>query len=96
MAGGTNSPGISRRPWERPVQGILARSRGVVPIRPVQQLAPGEPGVEPPERPGVGAAGVRADGGLDQPARGLSRSADRGLFGVGPGGPIIHVNGNYR
>ena len=50
------------------------------------ELAPVEPGVEPPQRAGVGAAGVRADGGLDQAAPGLRRAADRGLFGVGPGG----------
>ena len=49
--------------------------------------------VEPPERAGVGPSGVWADGGLDQPARGLSRLADRGLFGVDPGGRIIHVKG---
>ena len=62
----------------------------------VVELAAVEPGVEPPERARVGAARVRADGGLDQAARGLCRTADRGLFGVDPGGTIIHVNGNYR
>ena len=62
----------------------------------VVELAAVEPGVEPPERAGVGAARVRADGGLDQPARGLSRSTDRGLCGLGPGGRSIHVKGNAR
>ena len=62
----------------------------------VVELASVEPGVQPPERAGVRAAGVRADGGLDQAAGGRSRPADRGLFGVGPGGRILHVNGNYR
>ena len=62
----------------------------------IVELPPVEPGVEPPERAGVGPPGVRADGGLDQPARGRRHAADRGLFGVDPGGPIIHVNGNYR
>ena len=51
----------------------------------VVELAAIEPGVEPPERAGVGAAGVRADRGLDQAARGRRRPADRGLFGVDPG-----------
>ena len=32
----------------------------------------------------------------DQPASGLSRAAYRGLFGVDPGGPLIHDNGTYR
>ncbi len=52
-----------------------------------------EPGVEAAERAGVGPPGVRADGGLDQPSRGLRRVVDLGLFGVGPGGRIIHVKG---
>ena len=52
----------------------------------VVELAPVEPGVEPPERAGVGAVGVRADGGLDQAARGLRLAPDLGLCGVGPGG----------
>ena len=38
----------------------------------VVELAAVEPDVEPPERAGVGPSGVWADGGLDQPARGLS------------------------
>ena len=41
--------------------------------------------LEPPARPDVGAPRVRADGGLDQAARGRCRAADLGLFGVGPG-----------
>ena len=45
-----------------------------------------EPGVEPPQRAGVGAPGVLADGGLDQAARGRRGPADRGLFGVDPDG----------
>ena len=65
--------------------GEVRRQRCVV------ELAAVEPGVEPPERAGVGPSGVRADGGLDQPASGRSRAADLGLFGVDPGGPIIHV-----
>ena len=48
----------------------------------VVDLAAAEPGVEPAERAGVGPPGVRADGGLDEAARGLCRAADRGLFGV--------------
>ena len=52
----------------------------------VVELAAGEPGVEPPEHASVGPSGVRADGGLDQPVRGGRRPADRGLFGVDPGG----------
>ena len=52
-----------------------------------------EPGVEPPERPGVGPPGVRADGGLDQPARGLCRAADRGPGGVGSGRLILNDKG---
>ena len=55
----------------------------------VVELASVEPGVEPPERASVGPSGVRADGGLDQPERGLRRMADRGLGGVDPGGRII-------
>ena len=62
----------------------------------IVELPPVEPGVEPPERAGVGPPGVRADGGLDQPARGRCWPADRGLFGVDPDGGIIHVNGNAR
>ena len=50
--------------------------------------------VQSPQRAGVGPPGVLADGGLDQAARGLCRAADLGLFGVGPGGRIIHVKGN--
>ena len=61
--------------------------------RRVVELAAVEPGVEPPERAGVGPPGVRADGGLDQAARRLRRPPDRGLFGVGSGGRIIHVKG---
>ena len=57
----------------------------------IVELAAVEPGVQPPERAGIGAAGVRADGGLDQPVRGRRRAADRDLVGVDPGGPIIHV-----
>ena len=44
--------------------------------RHVVELAAVEPGVEPPQRAGVGAAGVRADGGLDQASRGRCRAAD--------------------
>ena len=64
--------------------------------RHIVELAPSSQASSPSERAGVGAAGVRADGGLDQAARGRRRAADCGLFGVGPGGPIIHVNGNAR
>ena len=39
----------------------------------VVDLAAAEPGVEPAERAGVGPPGVRADGGLDEAARGLCR-----------------------
>ena len=52
----------------------------------VVELAAVEPGVEAAERAGVGPSGVRADGGLDQAARGRCRTADSGLFGVDPGG----------
>ena len=62
----------------------------------IVELAGVEPGVEPSERPGVGPPGVRADGGLDQPARGRRWPLDRGLLGVDPGGPIIHVKGTGR
>ena len=62
----------------------------------VVELASGEPGVQPPERAGVGAACVRADGGLDPAARGLRRAADSGFCGVDPGGRIIHVKGTDR
>ncbi len=62
----------------------------------VVELAPVEPGVEAAERARVGAAGVRADGGLDPAARGRRRAADCGLVGVDPDGLIIHVKGNYR
>ena len=48
----------------------------------VVERPPVEPGVEPPERARVGAARVRADGGLDQAARGLSLAADRSLFAI--------------
>ena len=57
----------------------------------VVELAAVEPGIEAAERAGVGPPGVRADGGLDQAARGRRRPPDHGLFGVGPGGLIIHV-----
>ena len=60
----------------------------------VVELAAVEPGIEAAERAGVGPPGVRADGGLDQAARGRRRPPDHGLFGVGPGGLIIHVKGN--
>ena len=53
----------------------------------------GEPGVEAAERASIGPPGVRADRGLDQPARGRCRPSDLGLFGVGPGGRILHVKG---
>ncbi len=49
----------------------------------VIERAPGEPGVELTEGAGVGAAGVCADRGVDQAARGRCRAADRSLFGVG-------------
>ena len=62
----------------------------------VVELAAVEPGIEAAERAGVGPSGVRADGGLDQAPRGLRRAADRGLFGVDPGGRIIHVKGKER
>ena len=62
----------------------------------IVELAPVEPGVEAPQRPGVGSPGVLADGGLNQAARGPRRRPDRGLFRVDPGGLILHVNGNYR
>ena len=48
----------------------------------IVELAPVEPGVEPPERARVGSPRVRADGGLDEAARGLRRPFDRGLFGA--------------
>ena len=60
----------------------------------VVELAAVEPGVEPPQRAGVGAAGVLADGGLDQAPCGRRGPPDRGLCGVDPGGPIIHDEGN--
>ena len=52
----------------------------------VVELAPVEPGIEAPERTGVGPPRVLADGGLDQAARGRHGPPDRGLFGVDPGG----------
>ena len=45
----------------------------------VIELLAGEPGVELAERAGVGAAGVVAQRGVDQAARGRARRADRGL-----------------
>ena len=42
-----------------------------------------EPGIEPPERAGVGPPRVRADGGLDQAARGCRRPPERGSSGSG-------------
>ena len=62
----------------------------------VVELAAVEPSVEPLQRARVGAAGVLADGGLDQAARGRRRPSDRGLVGVDPGGQIIHVKGKER
>ena len=52
----------------------------------VVELAAVKPSVAAPERAGVGAARVRADGGVDQAARGRRLAADSGLFGVDPGG----------
>ena len=52
----------------------------------VVELAPVEPSVDPPQRPGVSPARVRTDGGLDQAARGRGRTTDLGLCGVDPGG----------
>ena len=60
--------------------------------RHIVELAAVEPGVQPPERPGVGPPGIRADGGLDEAARGRRGWPDRGLFGVDPGGLMIHVH----
>ena len=59
----------------------------------VVELPPVEPGVETPQRPGVGPAGVLADGSLDEAARGRCGPPDRGLSGVDPGRCIIHVTG---
>ena len=55
-----------------------------------------EPGVELAEGAGVGAAGVVAQRGVDQVARGRARRADRGLRLGDPSERILHVNGNYR
>ena len=104
LAGGSGLPGQLRAETRRGDRHRRARrgAPGIVQLGEVGrqghvvELAPVEPGVEAAERAGVRPSGVRADGGLDQPARGLSRSADCGLFGVGPGGRIIHVKGNYR
>ena len=45
----------------------------------VIELLAGEPGVELAEGAGVGAAGIGADRGVDQAARGRGRRADRGV-----------------
>ena len=47
--------------------------------RVVELPAAGEPGVELAEGAGVGAAGIGADRGVDQAARGRARPAERGL-----------------
>ena len=49
----------------------------------VVELAAGEPGVEPLEGPGVGAARVRAQRGLCEPAR---RAGQRGELAPAPAG----------
>ena len=45
----------------------------------VIELLAGEPGIEAAQGTGVGAAGVGADRGVDQAARGLARPAAGGL-----------------
>ena len=104
LAGGSGLPGELRAEARRGDRhrGARRRPAGGVELGEVggqghiMELASVEPGVEPPERAGVGPPRVRADRGLDQAARGRRRPPDRGRFGVGPGGPIIHVKGNAR
>ena len=50
----------------------------------IVEIATVEPGVEPPPRPGVGGAGVLADGGLDEPAGGRRRQP----IGASPGSTL--------
>ena len=52
-----------------------------------------EPGVEPAERAGVGPAGVRAERGGGEAARGRRRPLERGGGGAAGRGRLIHVNG---
>ena len=54
----------------------------------VIERAPGEPGVEAAQGAGVGAAGIGADQGVDQAARGRGRRADRGLSRDRSGRPV--------
>ena len=54
-----------------------------------------EPGIELAEGAGVGAAGVVAEGGVDQAARGRARPADRAVGRGEHGERIIH-DGNRR
>ena len=94
LTGGSGLPGELRAEARRGDRhrGARGRAAGVVQLGEVGgharvvELAPAEPGVEPPQRAGVGTPRVRADGGLDQAARGLRRPPDLGLCGVGPGG----------
>ena len=49
-----------------------------------------EPGVEAAERPGVRPAGVRAERGLGEAARGGRRALERGRGGTGRGEGVSH------
>ena len=62
----------------------------------VVERAAGEPGVEPVERAGVGPAGVRAERGGGEAARGRRGPLERGGGGGAGRGRILHVNWNYR
>ena len=77
-------------PWRPAIEALDEARAGVVQFGKVGsevrvvELAAVEPRVEPPQRASVGAAGILADGGLDQAARGRLRPADHGLLGVEP------------
>ena len=96
-----HSSGNAHR-WSRLPGSSCCGAAGVVEIgevggqgRVIELLAV-EPGVELAEGAGVGAAGIGADRGVDQAARGRARPADRGVGRGDPGGLIIHDNGTYR
>ena len=64
------------------------RARGGSPLL---EATAGEPGVEAAQRPGIRPTGVRADGGLHEPAGGRRRAlSEPRRGGVGPGGRISH------
>ena len=62
--------------------------------RVIEQTA-GQPGVEAPERASLGPPGVRADGDLDQAARGRARRSDHGLGQGDPGERIPTDKSRY-